>query len=209
MPLYRVSFPGGETAPTSLADAGRYLANPPPSSARRAIGLIEAAAPSMARQFAQAWQAARSGTLDALPRHGLKFRREGRFHVLYRQTGPLFDPADWTVQTPPPRLTAPVAVLSLDQRRAAKEAFIAAHRKDDRSPYETLMAAQAQSLGLEYDEYDAAVWQIGLRDALIAARAFGAVPADTMIVPLAQATISPISQGAAMPIGLSLAHCAD
>lgn len=202
MPLFRCIFPSGEIAETSLASAGRESAKPGPVARASSRGLLEAPSRANALHYAAAWCRARTGQLDALLRHGLKFRREGRFHVLYRPAGPLFDPADWTA-------SAPNTTLSLDQIRAAKEHFIAAHRKDDRSPFETMAAAQAEKLGLEFDSYDAAVWAIAVRDAQIGTAAYGPMPTAISIIPLALATVSTTAPGAVIPAGLSLAHSAD
>lgn len=202
MPLYRCRFPLGDIAPISLAAAGRQLATSASAQRSRAFGIIEAAAQTTAQQHARAWCHARSGEVDALIRRGLRFRREGRFHVLYRLAGPLFDPADWT-------LVAHGHPITLDQARAAKETFITAHLKDARSPYETLVASQLRTLDHNHDPYDAAVWDIALRDALAAAREFGDVPATATLLPLAHAAGAAHEPLVSIAPTLTVAHSAD
>ncbi|WP_139285014.1 hypothetical protein [Acidocella aminolytica] len=156
--------------------------------------MVEAATVQVATHYALAWRDTLAGQPDTLPRLGLKFRQEGRFHILYRPTGPLLDPADWMLTAPPGES------VSLDQIRAARERFIYAHRREDYSPYDTLAAYRKRSARLPFNATADAIWGIATRDALDAAQEFGPVCAGAELVPLAQtAPLMPRAEDSTVP----------
>lgn len=180
MPLYCCLFPQAAVSLTSLASIGRRFAIDARLAQNETLGLVEAGTVHVATHYAIAWRDALAGQPDTLPRLGLKFRLEGRFHILYRATGPLLDPADWMLTAPPGES------VSLDQIRAARECFIYAHRREDYSPYDTLAACRHRAARLPFNAIADAIWGIASRDALDAAKEFGPVCAGAELVPLAQ-----------------------
>lgn len=180
MPLYCCLFPQAAVAPTSLASIGRRFAIDARLRQDETLGLVEGATIHVASHYAVAWRDALAGHTDTMPRLGLKFRQEGRFHILYRPTGPLLDPADWMLTAPPGE------TVSIDQNRAARERFIYAHRREDYSPYDTLAASRKRAARLPFNEIADAIWGIATRDALEAAKEFGPVCAGAELVPLSQ-----------------------
>ncbi|MGE4411834.1 MAG: hypothetical protein AB7D33_14890 [Sphingobium sp.] len=180
MPLYCSLFPQAAVSQTSLASIGRRFALDARLAPGETIGLIEAGTVQVATGYAIAWRDALAGQTDNMPRLGLRFRQEGRFHVLYRPPGPLLDPADWMLVAPSDH------TVSLDQIRAARERFILAHRREDYSPYETLAAHRAHAARLPFNPIAEAIWGIATNDAIDAAREFGPVCAGAELVPLLQ-----------------------
>lgn len=180
MPLYCSLFPQASVSETSLASIGRRFALGPHLAPRETIGLIEAGTIHVATDYAIAWRDALAGQTGNMPRLGLKFRQEGRFHVLYRPIGPLLDPADWMLVAPPDH------TVSLDQIRAARERFILAHKREDYSPYETLSAHRAHAARLPFNPTANAIWGLATNDAIDAAKEFGPVCAGVELVPMLQ-----------------------